>query len=85
MDKGTAATLTALWPEGDGLIDKAFRFVAERYQALSWQPIVVGDEWTRREAVINEAYATHDREQLLEALRAWARFALAEFKRPVSA
>jgi hypothetical protein len=86
VDQGTATmSVPSAWREGDELIDKAFLFVAERYRSLSWTPAVVGEEWTRLEAVIDEAYTARDLEQLLQALRGWARFALSEFKRPATA
>lgn len=83
MERTTAAPVApTLWPEGDEMIVKAFHFVAAKYQELpSPRPAVVGQDWATREAAIEQAYAALDHQELLDALRAWAHFALSEFKR----
>jgi hypothetical protein len=74
------------WKEGDDKIVAVYEWVAQYYEHLPEpRPVVVGEQWTRLEAEIDWAYATHDLDQLRTAIRAWAVFAVAEFKQPVSA
>ena len=81
-----SAQTNPAWKEGDDKIVAVYEWVAQYYERLPEpRPAVVGEEWTRLEAEIDRAYDTRDMDQLRPAIRAWAKFAVDQFKRrPVS-
>jgi hypothetical protein len=81
-ESAIGAEISTAWREGDDLINIAYLWVAERYERLpDPRPAVVADEWSWLEMEIDRAYDTRDLDQLRTAIRAWAKFAVEQFKR----